>query len=175
MLGSTRYSTLFTWLHKAGAKKSFTYLTALLTPSKKKKIKEKKRFEENVGSWRMGRVGRTPHLCPCSGFCHCHGAPEPRRFQWRRRWGLQLWTDLRQKDFHRHPFMFDCNLTITLKAIYSPSTFKSAIINTSSCVWWLLRYHAHMKWTKCSWRGGMRDWVCSVERQGRCEFRESVA
>lgn len=29
--------TLFTWLHNAGAKNSFTYLTALLTPDRRKK------------------------------------------------------------------------------------------------------------------------------------------
>lgn len=31
------FNTVFTWLHKAGAKNSFTYLTALLTPNRRKK------------------------------------------------------------------------------------------------------------------------------------------
>lgn len=40
----------------------------------------------------QGTVGAQAqlYLCPCSVSCHCHGAPEPHRFQLRHRWEQQL-------------------------------------------------------------------------------------
>lgn len=83
----TCYSTPFTWLHSAGAKNSFTYLTALLTPNRRKKDGGMRKTR----SQRISRsVGTRLHLCPCNGFCRCRGAPGPRRCRWRHRWGQQL-------------------------------------------------------------------------------------
>lgn len=42
------FHTLFTWLHKAGAKNSFTYLTALLTPNRRKRVEELERKTEHI-------------------------------------------------------------------------------------------------------------------------------
>lgn len=35
-----------------------------------------------------------PHLCPCSGSCLHHGAPEPRRCRWMHHWEQQPGTHL---------------------------------------------------------------------------------
>lgn len=42
------FHTLFTWLHKAGAKNSFTYLTALLTPNRRKRLEELEKKKEDI-------------------------------------------------------------------------------------------------------------------------------
>lgn len=107
--------TSFTWLHNAGAKNSLIYLTALFTPTRRNRNERLERKEEvNTdlmyvlkcpqrlrmnGSNQTDNGGNRWELsypCPCSVFCHCHGAPEPRRCPWKHRWELQLWKDLKE-------------------------------------------------------------------------------
>ena len=102
------FHTLFTWLHNAGAKNSFIYLTALLTPDRMKRnggigneedrhrmYSSVERTRRTVTVWSLsaaleGESMMKPYLCPCSVFCHCHGAPEPHKCLWKHRWALQL-------------------------------------------------------------------------------------
>lgn len=73
---------------------------------KRKKMKKERVYKSVEMSWKVAKGWKWPafrerrrliemlYLCPCSVFCHCHGAPEPHRCLWKHRWELQPWRDL---------------------------------------------------------------------------------